>query len=207
MYEWAEEQALLCSRPVEEILREKLGRFFNRRINFDRTFEDGRRFRYGVLNIGGVGADHYGIFCAVLNSDFVGPDTLIAYLMRDSLTTYMPTEAKINITTLRQEVATHSHRHYLAALKHAGELATSNRSDWARMVCCDDRYSEAIFVKDVDLPSIAAVRVKEAEYTRLFALAFNEYTQHHDDATHSLKANFIRILRAEQEGHFPVERV
>lgn len=207
MYQWAEEQASLCSRSVEEILREKLGRFFSRRINFDDTFQDGRRFRYGVLNIGGVGAGHYGIFCAVLNSDFVAPDTLIAYLMGDSLTTYMPTETEVDITILRQEVATHSHRHYLVALKHAGEFATSNCSEWATMVCCDDRYTEAIFVKDVDVSSIAVVRMEETEHTRLFALAFDEYTQHHDDATHSLKADFVRILQAEQEGHFHVEKV
>ena len=207
MYERAGEQGSLCKRSVEEILAENLGRFFSRRISFDDTFEEGRCFRYGALNIGGVGADRYGIFCAVLSSDFVGPDTSIAYLTDDSLTTYMPNETVVDITKLRQEVGTHSHRHYLVAVKHAGELDTSNRSDWPTMVCCNDRYCEAIFVEDVDLSSVDAVRVKEAEYTRLFALAFNEYTQHHDDATHSLKADFVRILQAEQEGHFHVEKV
>jgi hypothetical protein len=75
------------------------------------------------------------------------------------------------------------------------------------MVCHDDRYVEAIFVKDLDLSAVAEVRVSQAEYDRLFDLAFTDYTQTHDDATHALKSDFVGILRASSEGRFTLERI
>ena len=57
------------------------------------------------------------------------------------------------------------------------------------------------------MSSIAEVRVTTAEWNRLFDLAFGDYTEHHDDATHCLKADFIRILKASRDGHFTLERV
>ena len=80
IYEWANEHATLSSRSVADILREKLGRYYERRVYFDDSFENGRAFRYGLLNIGGVGADRYGQFCIVLKADFVRADTSVAYL-------------------------------------------------------------------------------------------------------------------------------
>lgn len=207
IYEWAEEQSRLSSRPTGDILREKLGANFNRRIHFDDAFEDGRGFRYGTLNIGGLGSHRYGQFCAVLRSDFVEPGVLIAYLMGDSLRTYMLTDTDVDTVRLRCEVCTHPHVQYLAALKHSAEIPASSENDWPRMVCRDDCYVEAIFLKDVELSSVDQVRIAQAEYDRLFDLAFTDYTQSHDDATHALKADFVCILRASRDGYFALERI
>jgi hypothetical protein len=207
IHEWAHEQSSLCARSVDEILAEKLGEFHVRRIRFDDTFRDGRRFRYGTLNIGGAGTERYGQFCVALKTESVTADASIAYLMRDSLMTYTPTGTAVDMARLRQEVATHPHRHHLAVLKHAGDLALKSAAAWPAMVCCNDCYIEAIFLKQVDLQCVREVRVALAEYDQLFALAFSDYTQPHDDATHSLKADFLRILRAERGGHFVLQRV
>ena len=129
VYEWADEQSRLSSRPIMEILQEKLGAYFRRRIHFDDTFDQGRQFRYGALNIGGLGPYRYGQFCTVLRMEFVTPNDLTAYLMRDSLRTYMPTEIDVDTASLQCEVTTHSHVQYLAAVKHSAEIPASSESD------------------------------------------------------------------------------
>lgn len=48
IYEWAEEMASLCGRTRQEILRERLGSFYDRRVAFDSAFERGAEFRYGA---------------------------------------------------------------------------------------------------------------------------------------------------------------
>jgi len=119
----------------------------------------------------------------------------------------MLTDTEVDFKRLQQAAATHSHNHYLAAVKHAAEVVTLRSDDWPAMVCCNDCYIEAVFIKDVELLSIVTVRIRDAEYKRLVSLAFEEYTQSHGDATHSLKADFVRILRAENDGHYGVEKV
>ncbi len=143
VYEWADEQSRLSLRPKNEILQEKLGAYFRRRIHFDDAFDHGRQFRYGALNIGGLGPQNYGQFCTVLRSEFLAPNDSVAYLMRDSLRTYMQTEVDVNTARLQREVTTHSHVQYWLlsstlrkSLHHpkatgrgwcAGMLATSRR--------------------------------------------------------------------------------
>lgn len=106
----------------------------------------------------------------------------------------------------QHESATHSHVAKLAAVKHARELAGRPESEWPRMVCDDDGYIEAIFVKNnMDLSAVVVVRVSQTEYDRLFDLAFTDYTQAHDDATHALKSDFVSILRASSEDRFTLE--
>ncbi len=207
IYEWAAEQSRLSSRPVEEVLMDKLGEYFIRRIHFDDAFQNGRRFRYGTLNIGGLGASRYGQFCTVLRSDFIDPEDQLAYLMSDSLRDYMLTETEVDVRRLEHESATHSHVAKLAAVKHGRELAGRPESEWPGMVCDDDGYIEAIFVKDVGLSAVVEVRVSQTEYDRLFDFAFTDYTQAHDDATHALKSDFVNILRASSEYRFTLKRM
>lgn len=48
---------------VEEALKKHLKGFYKSRVAFDRTFKNGERFKYGALNIGGLGAQKYGEYC------------------------------------------------------------------------------------------------------------------------------------------------
>ena len=92
----------------------------------------------------------YGQFCVILKAEFFEGDVLAAYLKSDSLKTYMPTETDFRETALRQEAATHQNRHHLAAVKHAAALKTATPTDWAEMVCNNDEFVEAVFVKNFD---------------------------------------------------------
>ena len=52
---------------------------------------------------------------------------------------------------LQEDVALHSHRHFLAALKHGSTLSSVSIDEWPKMLCSNDDYIEAIFIADVDL--------------------------------------------------------
>ena len=54
-HEWAHEQVGHSGRTPDEILRENLGSYYEKRIAFDNAFNDGVRFRYGALNAGNLG--------------------------------------------------------------------------------------------------------------------------------------------------------
>src|SRR5271157_6355508 len=79
-YELAEELARLSSRAVDEVLRERLHPYYERRIAFDRTFKEGKKFRYGALYVGGVGLTVYGPYCIVLTRAYQESLTEVAYL-------------------------------------------------------------------------------------------------------------------------------
>ncbi len=53
IHQLAKEESGRLGRKPEEILRERLGRYYERRLIFDRHFEHGEQFQYGALSIGG----------------------------------------------------------------------------------------------------------------------------------------------------------
>src|SRR5688500_14920946 len=59
-YEWAAKLERRSGQPREELLRLWLADFYERRRAFDRFLEQGDRFRYGALNLGGLGAVYFG---------------------------------------------------------------------------------------------------------------------------------------------------
>lgn len=122
MYEWAEERASESGRPREEILRERLGKYYERRIAFDRAFVNGEDFRYGALNAGGPGIRQYGNYCVILSTGGHGEAT--AYLKGDSLQSYLTPAGSIDEDLLQSDISPHSHRHMFAGLKHATALVT-----------------------------------------------------------------------------------
>jgi hypothetical protein len=84
-FEWAQEQAVLSGRSVDDALRERLHKFYDKRVTFDRAFNNGEQFRYGALNGGGVGLPEYDPYCVVLTRTFQRSLTDIAWLPGDSL--------------------------------------------------------------------------------------------------------------------------
>lgn len=205
IYEWATEQSVLSGRPQREILNEKLTTWFERRLRFDTAFDDGEHFRYGALNVGGVGSTRYGNFCVVLKGAFLEGLTTLAYLKNDSLRCYFTHAGLVDDMRLRAEVALHEHRHYLAALKHASALSRGSDSEWAQMVCSDSEYIEAIFIGDVSMPEIEEVRVQRTEYERLWNLAFSDFGSSRKDEERALLNDFVVILRAAGNGQLKLK--
>jgi hypothetical protein len=174
-YEWAEEQSIILGRPPEDILKEKLRDFYERRVSFDRTFEYGQNFRYGALNTGGAGCTYYGNFSILMRESFPINLEEIAYLSGDSLKYFMRLDGHPDIENIRQESSAHSHRHYLATLKHILAIPSSNELEWPIMICSGTDYIEAIFVQEVIPDSIKEIRLPVDEHSRLNNLVFEGF--------------------------------
>lgn len=199
MHQWAEEQSALCGRSVEQIMREKLGPYHDRRLAFESTFSRGQDLQYGALNIGGTGTTHFGQFCVALSQSFPPVHDDVAYLKTDSLTGYVDGSGRMSETGLRKDVAPHSHRHCLAVLKHAADIPRCGEDEWANMMCSDHSYIEAIFVAEVSREFIQEIRLAADEYTRLWNLAFSDFTRELNEGEHALVHDFVVILRASAE--------
>lgn len=198
MYEAVEEEATLSGRHSDDLLRERLGKHFKRRTRFDDVFDEGRKFRYGALNIGGAGSPHYGTFCMVLKQSFPEASDRLAYVKQDSLNGYTDDDGHLDQASFQNDLATHSHRQILAALKHVHEI-DSRKVEWPRMVCSKMDYVEAIFIATIDASKIDEMRITATDHRILWELCFNAHGRKLTDAERALAHDFLQILRATRD--------
>jgi hypothetical protein len=175
MYELAVEAA--TSDPTksrDQILRERLKSYYDGRIAFDRAFDDGEKFRYSALNIGGLGAANYGEYCVVLTRQFWADCPYLAFIREDSLRGYV-SGSIIDIDRLKAEIADKQHVHLLAASKHQDDLQTQQMDKWASMVCNSSMYIEAITKQDIPVAVVDSVRVSRQQYRLRYDELFQAY--------------------------------
>ena len=206
-YELVERQAICAAKPVLDLLKERLGKYYTQRIAFDSTFEDGERFRYGALNIGGPGAVDFGLFCCVLGSGFPASDSRLAYLMHDSLSEYVSPDGIVDVQSIGAQVASQASCHYLATIKHAGVIPITPEGNWDHLLCSSEDYVEAIFVQDVTLQKIAEVRVSANEYRRVKDIAFASFGGESSDGQSAFARDFLKVLQASDQGTLRLRRV
>lgn len=164
VYEWADDLVSRSGRPREELLRLRLKGYFDRRTAFDRFLEQGERLRYGALNLGGLGAVHFGPYCLIFGHAFAEGLADLAYLWADSLETYLSAGCVVDEARLRCDACPHSHRHVLAALKHGADAVNLAEGRWPALVCSRDGFIEAIFVGSPAPVDLQAVRMDEIDY-------------------------------------------
>lgn len=202
IYEWADEQSQLCGRSVEEILRERLQKFYEKRILFDSMFVEGIKFRYGALNPGGTGLLNYDPYCVVLSESFEGSS---AYLPGDSLDICLKPDGSFDANAVSTCATPHTHRHLLAARDCAAHIPTTDKPDWRNLVISPGRYFEAIFLGNVTLSSIACVRMAITEYKRMWDMAFGCFSKKYGDAERALAHDFVKVVKAAKNGTIQLE--
>jgi hypothetical protein len=202
-----QEVADLSGKSLDQALRDRLGKYYNRRMAFDAQFDGGSGFYYGALNIGGAGCVKFGVFCLILKKEFALEGKRVAYLKEDSLNRYVDPSGHVDLKALKHDVAPSSHRHNLAGLKHADQLTTTEQSRWTGLLCCDDQFIEAIFTERVAGNSFGEVRVQAREYDKLFRLAFDACGRKLSDGEYALVQSFEVILRAKKNDKLKLERV
>jgi hypothetical protein len=176
IHEWAERVSARAGKPSVEVLREKLGPYFERRMAFDRHFDRGLEFRYGALNIGGLGAKRFGEYCLVFNHGRIAARCTVGWLKGDSLNHYMTDEPTVDEAKLCADCASDDRKHMLATLKHASELVARRPDDWPRMVCREDCYIEAIVEGSLKPDSLGCVRIGKLDFDLYWEYAFIEFT-------------------------------
>jgi hypothetical protein len=207
-YEMADELARLSGRPAEEILRERLGPHYERRVAFDRAFEDGENFLYGALNAGGAGPTKiYDPYCVVLKRTYRDSLSEIAYLPGDSTIVCFGAGARLDEDAVRRLPAPHTHRHLLAAIERATEVPALDQQEWPRLVASESRYFEVIFLGDVTLEAVECVRALKVEIDGMRKLALANFGRKLERAERALANDFVVLGRGVLEGKLRLEEV
>lgn len=204
-HEWAQEQCRLSGRAADEILRERLDKFYEKRVAFDHAFRDGERFRYGAFNAGGTGLPEYAPYCAVLSRAFCASLQDVAYLPGDSLKMCFNAGGSLDRRAVERYPAPHSYRHMLAANERAKEVPTTERRQWHKLVTSANRFFEVIFLGEITLTSIDSVRISRAEHDRMWDMAFASFGRKLADAERALVHDFVQLRRAVVDGRVRLE--
>jgi hypothetical protein len=166
-YDEARERAQREGGDSEEYLKRQQGDYYRKRVMFDRSFEDGEKFRYASLNIGGTGLSYYGPYCLVLRDP--ADRDLAALLPANSLKRFVNDEndgPRLDEAALRREVAPWPNRHHLTACKHASDVASTPDADWPKMMChaseTKESFVEIILGSPVTPRPLTEVRVDKA---------------------------------------------
>jgi hypothetical protein len=206
-YEWAQEQSRLSGRPAEDVLRERLHRYYDRRVAFDRAFKDGERFRYGFLNAGGAGLPEYDPYCMVLTRTFQSSLSEAACLPGDSLTICFAATGAFRQNAVELLAVSHSHRHFMVAKERATEVIAVGKQAWPALVASPGRYFEVVFIGEFSRDAVACIRVSKAEHDRMWDLAFASFGRRLGDAERALVNDFVQLRRAVLDGNVHVEVV
>lgn len=167
VFAWAEEEAARTKRPMVDVLRGRLRRFTDLRIQFEEQAGGGQHFYYGALNVGGMGAPGYGRYCVVDRApvDTVGPDTV--WVAEDTLTgrRFRDSDGSLSWSQLADWISPHDRAAELAALK----LATlpGDSRPLAQQICNDDDYIEALSIQPPQLDQVGEVRVEGSRQANL----------------------------------------
>lgn len=177
IHQWADVKANRSSKNREALMQDKLGEYYAKRIAFDQHFENGQEFKSGALSIGGMGATKYGEYCIRLRSEVAEAWTGLGYLQSDSLNYYLTDDLRVDEAKLKKSCATHSHKHLLAALKHAAQIGKTEETHWPNMLSNNDEYIEAIYSDKLYRTDVEAVGISETDYDLCFEYSYNEFQE------------------------------
>lgn len=169
--ELARANGILVPQEIADGVR--LKKWHNARELFENSINNGKKFKYGALNIGGVGTEKYGDFCIVFDRDYFGFSLTIVFIKEDSLK-YVD-DSRIDEERLRKDIADMNHVQYLATLKHKNDIDKDNRS-YPYIVCNDRTYMESIIQDELSINSIESVRISKKRYDSYYSYLYNYLT-------------------------------
>ena len=148
--------------PMEDAVKRQQWAHYGPRRTFESTFDGGEEFKYGALNIGGLGATRYGRLCAVIAHDSAEEWSSLCFLEHDSLTYVDGTEVKT--AKLNQEIANRGCVHMLATLKHFSSVSCTPCDAWPSILCSHADYVDTITTDSIPVCHISCVRVTQDRY-------------------------------------------
>lgn len=158
--------------PVEEAVKRHLKSYYISRTTFDRTFEDGEKFKYGALNTGGLGLRKHGKYCVVIKRNQTNEYQTLTFIKEDSLHYFDGNH--VDVERLSRDMANRECVHLLAALKHDKDIQIFPEK-WASLVCGDECYVEAVTKDDILKNHIESVRMTKEYYDFITELLYKEY--------------------------------
>ena len=158
---------------VEQAVEKDLKGYYKGRETFDCAFEDGEKFKYGALNIGGLGLKKYGEYCVIIKRKQSEEFSSLAFIKKDSLN-YVDGH-HVNIEQLCQDIANKECVHPLVTLKHENDIVGIPADEWTSMICCDESYIEAITKDEIKNSHIESVRMSKEDYLLYYDYLFKDY--------------------------------
>jgi hypothetical protein len=200
-YEIAQEMANRNGGDPEDFLKASLKGFYQRRVAFDRAFENGELFRYGALNGGCVGTEKFGPVCLIFS--IATQESLANFaclLPGDSLFLCTDAAEKLNEERVRNLVGPFRQRAEYACVHRTTAISRAEKSSWKRVLlnAGDEQNGciEVIFLGSINLKSLDAVRLSKTSYEAAWNAVFSA---HAPDAAISKKAtvtDFTSLLKA-----------
>ncbi|HWY20210.1 MAG TPA: hypothetical protein VNX26_03260 [Candidatus Acidoferrum sp.] len=194
IYEFAAAEAGRTGEAIDASLRRLLGKYYERRMAYDALFVGGKGFRYGALNIGCAGTTRYGDFCLVAKSAYSDSALELAYLKSDSLNDYMSPGPMLNEPALRSDLATESHRQFLAATKEGDRTFAVAREEWPSILCDSSSYIEATFTGQFTPSDLQEVRMSTSDYARVTSLVFEAARDSLSEEEVKVAAGYAEVL-------------
>jgi hypothetical protein len=157
----------------EQAVKKHQKGYYEARVTFESTFEDGAKFKYGALNIGGLGLEKYGDYCVAIKLEQSKDYSSLAFIKEDSLN-YVDGH-HVNIEQLCQDIANKECVHPLVTLKHENDIEGIPADEWTSMICCDESYIEAITKDEIKNNHIESVRMSKEDYLLYYDYLFKDY--------------------------------
>jgi len=206
MHDLAKVHADHIGKPSDEVLRARLGAYFEKRMAFDRQFVNGDQFNYAALTSSGCSLTAYGPICLRLKPEFSATTPPLAYVVGDTLDQYTTTSPpSVDLAKLASSIAPHSHRHKLAVLAFGSTIATSPGSMWGRLICKKTSYIESIFISKLTKADVEVYEVSKDEHDlmkdRLYRLVFGKA----DDAEKLAASLYSVFLTMADTGELRIE--
>ena len=167
------EEAFDIKISLDKALEIRLKSYKPKRMAFNSCFNDSERFKYGALNIGGLGISMYGEFCVVLKKSEIERYTSLVFIKEDSLNEYVDVNCNVDCNRMSKDVANRDHVHFLVAIKHQGSIKTIQKHQWAKMICCNEQYVESIIQDDVINDHVEVVRISKEDHKRMYKIMYD----------------------------------
>lgn len=207
IYERAAELERKSGQTLDELIRLQLGAYYDRRMAFDRFVGQGEQHRYGALNLGGLGAVHFGAYCLVFKEAFAEGLAELAYLWDDSLKTYLLPGCVVDEVSLQRDACPHSARQFLAAVKHGLEAKSLDEEFWPALICSRRGFIEAIFISSPMPGDLQAVRMEQFDYELYSSLLVEAALGRLSGSDRYLVEEFHDLLDLLEQNAIPLETV
>ncbi len=178
---------------VEQALEKHLKGHYKSRIAFDCTFEDGEKFKYGALNIEGLGLTKYGEYCIVIKRKQAEECSSLAFIKEDSLN-YVDGR-RVIIEQLSQEIANRECVHHLVVLKHEDNIHGISADQWASMICRNESNIDVITTDDILSKHIQSVRMSKKGYLLYYDYLYKDFISELSDPEKRYRLEAFRNMQ------------
>ncbi|MGI8984779.1 MAG: hypothetical protein ACR2HM_09660 [Acidimicrobiales bacterium] len=132
------------------------------REGFEDLWDHGRRFVYGAVNAGGMGAEPFGDFCLVFRDCGEDATDALAVFPEDSVSRYADAVGAVDADRAAGEATSWDDRGLLAVAELGSDALAASDTDWPGVVCSGRDYLEVVMAGSFPPPTLSEIRVRSS---------------------------------------------